>query len=71
MVATVEQKRENAIMEKTELRCDIRALNENELDLVTGGLDYAAAARALAAYGAIAMTGGHPAGWTMAAYILK
>jgi hypothetical protein len=68
VVATVEQKGESAMMEKTELRSDIRALDENEIDFVAGGVDSDAAARAVAAFNCVIHFGGHPIGWAMAAY---
>ena len=58
------------MMERTELRSDIRALDENELDLVAGGFDGYAAARAVQATIAIVSFGGHPFGWAVAAAYL-
>ena len=57
-------------MERTESCSDDRALDDNELDIVAGGVDGGAALRAAAAAYLVVSFGGHPAAWFAAAYKL-
>lgn len=59
---------ERAIEEQTGWGSESRALDDNELDLVVGGLDSDAGARAVAALNVVLHFGGHPYGWAAAAY---
>lgn len=54
-------------MERTELCSEDRALDDNELDIVAGGVDGGAALRAAAAAYLVVSFGGHPYAWYAAA----
>jgi hypothetical protein len=58
------------MMEKTELCSDDCALDDNELEVVAGGVDGGAALRAAAAAYLVVSVGGHPYTWFAAAYKL-
>ena len=58
------------MIERTELRSDIRALGENEIDLVTGGFADPAANRAVSALWIVTSFGGSHWAWGAAVWLL-